>query len=47
MARRQTEGAETWRRLLNWDRGQTASERLAAHILRFEGYASIDPSHPL
>lgn len=47
MARRQTEGAETWRRLLNWDRGQTASERLAAHVLRCAGYTSVDPSHPL
>jgi len=24
-----------------------ASERLAAHILRFAGYTSVDPSHPL
>ena len=47
MSRRQTEGAETWRRLLNWDRGHSASERLSAHILRFAGYSSVDPSHPL
>ena len=47
MARRQTQGSETWKRLRDWDRGQTASERLAAHLLRFEGYTSVDPSHPL
>jgi hypothetical protein len=47
MNRRQTEGRETWQRLKNWDRGQAPSERLAAHILRVEGYESIDPSHPL
>ncbi len=47
MTRRQTEGKETWRRLLDWDRGQTSSERLAAQILRVEGYEGIDPSHPL
>jgi rubredoxin len=47
MNRRQTEGRETWRRLIEWDRGQSPSERLSAHILRIEGYKSIDPSHPL
>lgn len=47
MTRRQTEGKETWSRLLDWDRGQAPSERLAAQILRIEGYESIDPSHPL
>lgn len=47
MSRRQTEGGETWRRLRDWDRGQAPSERLSAHILRAEGYESIDPSHPL
>jgi len=47
MSRRQTGGGETWRRLLEWDRGQAYSERLAAQILRVEGYQSIDPSHPL
>jgi hypothetical protein len=40
-------GRETWRRLLEWDRGQAASERLAGHILRLEGFTGIDPSHPL
>lgn len=40
-------GRETWNRLINWDRGQSDSERLAAHILKSEGYSSIDPSHPL
>jgi len=47
MNRRRTEGDETWNRLLNWTKGQKASERLGGHILKFEGYISIDPSHPL
>ncbi|HXO21240.1 MAG TPA: hypothetical protein VOA87_15105 [Thermoanaerobaculia bacterium] len=47
MSRRQTEGGETWSRLLRWDRGQAPSERLAAQVLRVEGYKAIDPSHPL
>ena len=47
MNRRRTDGDETWNRLLNWIKGQKASERLAIHILRAEGYRSIDPSHPL
>lgn len=47
MNRRRTEGDETWVRLLDWTRGQKASERLAAHILRVEGFSSVDPSHPL
>ncbi|HEC65336.1 MAG TPA: hypothetical protein ENI23_08580 [bacterium] len=47
MARRQTEGSETWKRLLEWDRDQKASERISLHIVRFEGYTCIDPSHPL
>jgi len=46
MTRRQTDGDETWNRLLNWTKGQK-SERLAAHILSSEGFKSIDPSHPL
>ena len=40
-------GRETWNRLLNWDREQAASERLAALILANEGFRNIDPSHPL
>lgn len=40
-------GRETWSRLLNWDRDQAASERLAALILANEGFRNIDPSHPL
>lgn len=44
---RRNEGQETWHRLLEWDRGQAASERLAALILKVEGYKEIDPSHPL
>jgi hypothetical protein len=47
MSRRRTEGDETWARLNVWTKGQKAAERLAAHILRVEGYSSIDPSHPL
>ena len=45
--RRRIEGTETWHRLLDWDRGQAAAERLAAQILVLEGYQSVDPSHPL
>ena len=42
-----SEGRETFSRLLNWDRGQAPSERLAAVILSKEGFKGIDPSHPL
>lgn len=44
---RMTEGRETFNRLINWDRGQAPSERLAAVILSKEGFQGIDPSHPL
>lgn len=44
---RRPAGRETWHRLLEWDRGQTDSERLVARILSAEGYDAIDPSHPL
>lgn len=44
---RRNAGRETWHRLLEWDRGQSDSERLAGHILKSDGYESIDPSHPL
>lgn len=44
---RMSEGRETFSRLLNWDRGQAPSERLAAVILSKEGFKGIDPSHPL
>lgn len=44
---RMGEGRETFNRLLNWDRGQAASERLAAIILSKEGFKGVDPSHPL
>jgi hypothetical protein len=44
---RRKDGRETWRRLLEWDKGQAPSERLAGQILRMEGFESIDPSHPL
>ena len=44
---RMSEGRETFNRLLNWDRGQAPSERLAAILLSKEGFKGIDPSHPL
>ena len=44
---RMTEGRETFNRLLNWDRGQAPSERLAAILLSKEGFQGVDPSHPL
>lgn len=44
---RRTDGRETWHRLLEWDKGQTPAERLAAIILNSEGFRNIDPSHPL
>lgn len=44
---RMTEGKETWHRLLQWDRGQTPAERLAAIILHYDRFQNIDPSHPL
>lgn len=47
MATRQHGGRETWQRLLNWDRGATDAERLAARLLPVEGYQAIDPAHPL
>src|SRR5438132_1231620 len=47
MATRSKDGLETWRRLLDWGKGQAAAERLAALILRIDGFESIDPSHPL
>jgi hypothetical protein len=43
---RRTGGRETFYRLLEWDRGQADTERLAALILRGEGFSDIDPSHP-
>ncbi len=47
MSNRQRSGDETWSRLKVWTRGQKSSERLAGHILRADGFQSIDPSHPL
>jgi hypothetical protein len=38
---------ETWHRLREWTKGQTPSERLAAQLLIHEGFANLDPSHPL
>jgi hypothetical protein len=47
MSRKRAAGNETWFRLREWSKGQAASERLASHILRVEGFTSIDPIHPL
>ncbi|HPQ44476.1 MAG TPA: hypothetical protein PKZ42_09640 [Syntrophales bacterium] len=44
---RRKEGDETWARLKEWTGGQKASERLSGHIIRADGFESIDPSHPL
>lgn len=44
---RRNEGQETWHRLLEWDRGQAAAERLSSLILSYDNYKEIDPSHPL
>lgn len=44
---RRRSGDETWFRLREWTKGSKASERLAAHVLRAEGFESVDPSHPL
>jgi hypothetical protein len=38
---------ETFHRLQQWTCGQTPSERLAAQILKADGYRDIDPIHPL
>lgn len=43
---RRNEGRETITELINWDRGQAASERLAGKILLSEGFEDVDPSHP-
>src|SRR4051812_43577842 len=32
--------------LLNWPHGQTSAERLAASILRLDGFDGIDPQAP-
>jgi hypothetical protein len=45
--RRRAGGVETWSRLQQWSQGSAQSERLAAHVLRAEGFESIDPTHPL
>ncbi len=47
MTTRRSEGRETWNRLLEWDKGNAAAERLAAQILLSERYDSVDPIHPL
>lgn len=44
---RRNDGRETWHRLLEWDKGQTPAERLAAVVLLSDGFRNVDPSHPL
>lgn len=44
---RRQDGREAWNRLLEWDKGQTPAERLAAVLLKAEGFQNVDPSHPL
>lgn len=44
---RRSDGRETRHRLVEWDKGQASSERLAVTLLRSDGYQNIDPSHPL
>lgn len=44
---RRNDGRETWYRLLEWDKGQTPAERLAAIILTNGGFRNMDTSHPL
>jgi hypothetical protein len=44
---RRPDTRETWQRLVNWDKGQTPSERLAAQVLLYDKFESVDPSHPL
>jgi hypothetical protein len=43
---RRQDGRETWNRLLEWDKAQPPSERLASTLLASDGF-SVDPSHPL
>lgn len=38
---------ETWHRLHSWTAGSAQSERLAAQVLLAEGFANLDPAHPL
>lgn len=47
MLRRSSGGDQTWRHLRDWIGGQKRSERMAALILKQEGYSEVDPSHPL
>lgn len=47
MNQKRNDGHETWHRLLEWTKQQTPAERLSGHILRIDGFTSIDPSHPL
>lgn len=37
----------TYQILINWDKGQPFSERMAAKVLSIEGYTEIDPQSPL
>lgn len=44
---RERHGIETVNRLLNWQKGHTASERLISILLRIDGWSRNDPSQPL
>ncbi|HEX6981301.1 MAG TPA: hypothetical protein VF181_00935 [Balneolaceae bacterium] len=44
---RRKSGDETWHRLKEWTKGSKVAERLAAQVLRYEGFKFLDPSHPL
>ena len=37
----------TFQILINWDRGRTFAERMAAKLLSIEGYSDIDPQCPI
>lgn len=43
---RQPENKDTFERLINWDKVQSASERMTAQLLQSEGFYFIDPIHP-
>lgn len=39
--------ANTYQVIINWDKGQPFSERMAAKIIGIEGYQGIDPQSPM
>ncbi len=40
-------GNKTWHALTTWGQGSATFERLAGHVLRLDGFSSVDPSQPL